>query len=436
MRKGVLTSRSVASAISRCFVRRSMVSRSDDRVVTQIKTHTIDKSPIVKSLWQDRLDLEIQQGAPNEELHSPDYLIDKACSDSRVTVQYGFQSDAQLRESYQDAHGCILVGRLLEDLDALAGNIAFLHCDDSNPNTRALHVVTASVDTIKMSSNHSSLPVCNDYTLSGQVVWSGRSSMDVLIEVHTAEKDQDSGDIIEPNLIDSSTTRVLSCMFTFVARDIITGRSAAINRVTPSNPIEERLYEQRAKEALRRKEKNTSISLCDTRIMSLIERGNAAKDMPALAHPSTVLMSQTCHENTLIMNPQNVNTAGRVFGGYLMHRAYDLALATCYTFAGAYPKFKEVGEVTFKKPVDIGDLVRLRSRVVYASDNEDGTFKPTAHVEVECQVVRPEKASSFVSNTFDFSFTFERGTNISLRRVLPCRREEAERLIMASGRDH
>jgi hypothetical protein len=46
--------------------------------------------------------------------------------------------------------GEILIGKLLEDLDALAGNIAFLHCDDNNPDTRSLHVVTAAVDTIKM----------------------------------------------------------------------------------------------------------------------------------------------------------------------------------------------------------------------------------------------------------------------------------------------
>lgn len=432
MRRNIV---SLRSTLTRCLTQRSFVSRSDDQVVTQIKTHTIDKSPIVKSLWQDRLEMERNAQVHSDESRSPGQLVDKACSDSRVTIQYNFLSDSQLRESYQDAHGCVLIGRLLEDLDALAGNIAFLHCDNNDSSSKSMHVVTASVDTIKMSSNHSSMPVCNDYTLSGQVVWTGRSSMDVLIEVHTAQRNEESGDIVEPVLIDSAPSRVLSCMFTFVARDIKSGMSAAINRVVPSTSAEKMLNEIRAQEAIRRKQKGVTNVINDKRIMSLIERGNASKDMPALSHPSTVLMNLTAHENTLIMNPQNVNTGGRVFGGYLMHRAYDLALATCYTFAGAYPKFKEVGEVTFKKPVDIGDLVRLRSRVVYASDNEDGSFKPTAHVEVECQVVRPEKVSSFVSNTFDFSFTFDRGTNISLRRVLPCRREEAERLIMASERD-
>jgi acyl-coenzyme A thioesterase 9 len=41
------------------------------------------------------------------------------------------------------------------------------------------------------------------------------------------------------------------------------------------------------------------------------------EDMPALAHPNAVLMRQTALENSLVCQPQNVNTAGRVFGGFL-----------------------------------------------------------------------------------------------------------------------
>ena len=37
-------------------------------------------------------------------------------------------------------------GLLLEDLDSLAGNVAFAHCDDGDPNTPAPLLVTASVD--------------------------------------------------------------------------------------------------------------------------------------------------------------------------------------------------------------------------------------------------------------------------------------------------
>lgn len=107
-----------------------------------------------------------------------------------------------------------------------------------------------------------------------------------------------------------------------------------------------------------------------------------------------------------------------------MHRAFDLALATCYTFAGSYPVFKQVDKIEFKRPVDIGDLVRLKSRVLYTTDNP---IDPVAIVEVTCQIVRPEKASSFVSNTFNFEFGFK--DSVTLRRVLPSTYEDAALLV-------
>ncbi|CAN0533683.1 unnamed protein product, partial [Ectocarpus sp. 8 AP-2014] len=62
-------------------------------------------------------------------------------------------------------------GRILEDLDALAGNIAFKHCSE-DPSFPLL--VTASVDRIVLR-RHPELDC--DITLMGRVVWTGRSSM-------------------------------------------------------------------------------------------------------------------------------------------------------------------------------------------------------------------------------------------------------------------
>jgi len=114
-----------------------------------------------------------------------------------------------------------------------------------------------------------------------------------------------------------------------------------------------------------------------------------------------------------------------------MHRAYDLAHATCYAFAGVYPHFKEVDEILFKRPVDIGDLVRLKSRVVYTSNNKDGDSRPQVQIEVTCFVVKPESHSSYISNTFDFIFQFE--DDISLKKILPSTNAEARILISASN---
>lgn len=42
------------------------------------------------------------------------------------------------------------MGRILEDMDSMAGNIAFTHCDDGDPATLPPMLVTAAVERIEM----------------------------------------------------------------------------------------------------------------------------------------------------------------------------------------------------------------------------------------------------------------------------------------------
>ncbi len=137
-------------------------------------------------------------------------------------------------------------------------------------------------------------------------------------------------------------------------------------------------------------------------------------DLPALARGDAVLMQHTKLHNTFTCQPQQRNMHGRVFGGFLMRcssqsqhptartritrawenacmyghvrlhrvtihmpvcrRAFELAFATCYIFAGSRPIFTQVGEITFKKPVEVGDLLRLHSTVLYTHE-EPGTSR-------------------------------------------------------------
>jgi acyl-coenzyme A thioesterase 9 len=48
---------------------------------------------------------------------------------------------------------------------------------------------------------------------------------------------------------------------------------------------------------------------------------------------------------------QERNAAGRMFGGFLMKCAFELAFATAYTSGGRRPLFKEVDEIAFLQPV-------------------------------------------------------------------------------------
>lgn len=47
-----------------------------------------------------------------------------------------------------------------------------------------------------------------------------------------------------------------------------------------------------------------------------------------------------------------------------MRRAFELAHATAYVFAAARPRPVLVDEITFKRPVYVGDLVKFKSWVL------------------------------------------------------------------------
>jgi len=306
----------------------------------------------------------------------------------------------------------------------------YKHCYTAHQSFSKVQFVTASVDKIIKTKQISAR---ENLILSGQVAWVGKSSVDVVMEIHSASSVKAYNQNLIPILIDKTgdSSRLLSSFFTFVAKDITTGKPIGVNRFLTSSLAEDSLFKDREAVALTRKKDRTMHSFQSIEeqnmLTALIERGAALEDMPALAHPNAVLMKRTALENSLLIPPQNVNTSGRVFGGFLMHRAFDLALATCYNFSGRKPYFREVDKIIFKKPVDIGDLVRFKSRVVYASDDP---INPLAQIEVTTQVVRPERASSFFSNSFNFIFGFPDGA--TLRRVLPTTHEEAITLVRAS----
>lgn len=144
--------------------------------------------------------------------------------------------------------------------------------------------------------------------------------------------------------------------FTFVARDAKTGKSAPVNQILPETEKEKLLWIEAEQRNIMRKKKReeskTNIENRDKdRLSELLAEGRVFCDMPALADRDSILIKDTCHENSLICQPQQRNIHGRIFGGFLMRKASELAFSTAYTFAGAAPRFVEVDHVDFFKPV-------------------------------------------------------------------------------------
>lgn len=150
----------------------------------------------------------------------------------------------------------------------------------------------------------------------------------------------------------------LTANFIFVARDYKTGQAALVNRLKPETEREKSLYEAaEARSILRkRKLKDNKKEIANgevNRFEALLAEGRIFCDMPALADRDSILLRDTRLENSLICQPQQRNIHGRIFGGFLMHRAFELAFSTAYTFAGMMPSFMEVDHVDFLRPVSL-----------------------------------------------------------------------------------
>lgn len=81
-------------------------------------------SPVTAALWETRA--RIFETLVDPPLHAPPQtqLLTKTPSYSRTSIRYNFSSDHILREQYRDPWNEVRIGKLLEDLDALAGTIS------------------------------------------------------------------------------------------------------------------------------------------------------------------------------------------------------------------------------------------------------------------------------------------------------------------------
>jgi acyl-coenzyme A thioesterase 9 len=366
----------------------------------------------------------------------------KTPCESETKVEYPFSTNGLLAESYRNPWGKMRIGRLLEDLDALAGNIAFYHVRQHDENGQYVHplIVTASVDRIQLRKP--SPDVTQDQVLSGRVTFVGTSSMEIRMQCTGAGEEEEW----------------LEAYFTFVTLDPLTKKPMQITPLLPQTDEEKadfeagaqraKLKKERRKQHLKKQHPNNPETTEIERLAEVLlqEARPLLLDMPSLVGRDSILMSATKMQNALMAQPQVRNLHNRIFGGFLMRRAFELAFANSYVFAGARPVFREVDEISFAAPVDVGDLLVFNSRVLYTSNNIPVTDHeedlPLVHVEVEAWVTYPETADAKMSNQFYFTFALEdyemdaEGQGIlPMRQILPANIDEATRIAMRMEAD-
>ncbi|KAJ0022583.1 hypothetical protein NQD34_014717, partial [Periophthalmus magnuspinnatus] len=324
-------------------------------------------------------------------------LPPKSMKDSLLEVHLPLGSEPQLREKYLTFHNTVRFGRILEDLDSLAGisDLVLAHTYNSSLKRSPLSIVTALVDKIDMR-HHVIYPDC-DIKFTGHVSWVGRTSIGA--KMHMTQ------------YRDGAYAPVLDATFVMVARDPENKRAAFVNPLKPAGPEEEKLLQEGEANKARRVELSTASLLkvaptaeerkiVHSLFLNTLDQKTVSFRSRVLP-PNSVWMQDAKLKGLEICHPQQRNIFNRIFGGFLMRKAYELGWANACSFGGCRPSLVAVDDILFQKPVEIGSLLLLSSQVCYT----EGKY---IQVRVHSEVFDPLTRTHNTTNVFHFTFASDR----------------------------
>lgn len=142
-----------------------------------------------------------------------------------------------------------------------------------------------------------------------------------------------------------------------------------------------------------------------------------------------VTIASTVQKNLMLCHRQDRNIHDKIFGGWLMRKALELAFATASEFIGAYPEFVAMDDVRFVAPVEIGALLHLRSQVAFTEGYPHRTLSVTVVADVQ-NLVTSERTTT---NTFQFVYQAPHHSK-PLPKVVPHSYNEAMDFLQARRR--
>ncbi|KAK3086446.1 hypothetical protein FSP39_018538 [Pinctada imbricata] len=326
-------------------------------------------------------------------------------------------SDAVERQKYITTNQGIRFGRILENLDTFAVLISYTHATTDDSKKFPISIVTALVDRIELTHV---LSQDRDIKMTGNVTWAGTSSMEITMNL---EQEDDDGWV--PYLV---------AKFLMVARNPITKKSAPINPLQPETDEEKRLFEEGAVSKAKRQEEAHKNLLrmppdeeervtVHEKFLQTLDLGSRTFKV-RVKPENSVWMEDTVLKNIHICFPEQRNLYNKIFGGYLMRKAYELAWANASLYCKSRPFVKVVDDIAFLRPVEIGQLLFMSSQVVYTKDS-------FLQVKVHAEVVHPTQGVHFTTN--DFHFTFDTKL-VNLPSVMP--KTYAESMLYLDGKRH
>ncbi|XP_035567830.1 acyl-coenzyme A thioesterase 9, mitochondrial isoform X1 [Canis lupus baileyi] len=372
----------------------------------------------VSTNWRDHMKaMEERKLLQSFLAKSQEGLPPRRMKDSYIEVLLPLGSQPELREKYLTVQNTIRFGRILEDLDSLGVLICYMHTRVHAAKMSPLSIVTALVDKIDMCKT--SLSPEQDIKFSGHVSWVGKTSMEVKMQMF--------------QLHGNEFCPVLDATFVMVARDSENKGPAFVNPLIPESPEEEELFRQGELNKGRRvtfsatsllkmapsAEERTTIhemflNTLDPKTVSFRSR---------VLPPNAVWMENSKLKSLEVCHPQERNIFNRIFGGFLMRKAYELGWATACNFGGSRPFVVAVDDIMFQKPVEVGSLLFLSSQVCFTKDNY-------IQVRVHSEVASLESKEHMTTNVFHFTFMSEKEVPL----VFP--RTYGESMLYLDGKRH
>lgn len=266
-------------------------------------------------------------------------------------------------------------GLLLEDLDIVAEQTALRYVRQFHPDAS---VVTAAIDNIIVRHV---VDISRDIVIHARINHIGRSSLVVGIRV------EHPGD---------PSTHIASCYFTMVARG---GESAEQSRTIPPLEYLDAVEQERYAKATAAREEYRLQQAAEQEPPSheefkLLQNLHAAQEEPGFRG---LKAGKLVVDGWDRMYPEQEYVPHRIFGGYIVRRAYELSSICSELVAPDRSVIAAVNRINFFHPVRLGDKLHYTCRVVYTS----GSF---ICVEANIERVSRDRSSKTLSNSCLFTF--------------------------------
>jgi acyl-CoA hydrolase len=300
--------------------------------------------------------------------------------DTSFTKILPLSSDEALRRRFmildETIQANMRFGLLLEVLDKVAEETALCYVNRFFPEAR---VVTAAIDNIAI--RHVT-DMTRDVHFNARINHVGRSSLEIGIRVEQPG---------EP------VGHIASCYFTMVARSGV--GEGATSVVLPGLEYREEIEKQRAAKALKRREeyKQQQALLREPPSrdeFEMLTELHAAQDDPDF---KGLLAGQLTAGAWERMYPEQENVPKKIFGGYLIRRAYELSSICCEQVAPNRPIPAAVNRINFFHPVRMGDKLHYTTRVVYTNGS-------LICVEANIERISRDRTTKALSNSCLFTF--------------------------------